>query len=52
MEVSIRGDAQEIAALVLLIQERRLKKRFIPETADGPCTEGNLAFTSSSSNSQ
>lgn len=31
------GEAKEIVALALELQERR-KPKFVPETADGPCT--------------
>lgn len=33
------GEAKEIAVLALELQARR-KPKFIPETADGPCTSG------------
>lgn len=40
MKIIIKGDAKEIAALVVEVQERRiaLEPSFVPETADGPCT--------------
>jgi len=38
VQVTITGEAKEIAALVLALQERRdLGPCFVPETADGPC---------------
>lgn len=33
------GEAKEIAALALELQERR-KPKFVPEAAFGPCTSG------------
>ena len=39
--IIVNGAAEEIAALAKEMQERQ-KKKFVPETADGPCT-GNEA---------
>ncbi len=38
VQVTITGEAKEIAALVQELQERRdMGSAFVPETADGPC---------------
>ena len=34
--ILVRGEAKEIAALVLELQERQ-KPKFVPETSNGPC---------------
>lgn len=46
MRINIKGEPKEIAALVAVIQEQRnvtiemRKPKFVPETADGPCSSG------------
>ena len=54
MEIVLKGEPTEIAALVLGMQERQWEEpKFVPETAEGPCygTE-KVCATASGSSSQ
>ena len=44
--IIVNGSAEEIAALAKEMQERQ-KKKFVPETADGPCAENDAKVVTS-----